>query len=126
MPSPRPLQLTLGRAAGGLGAGALVGAGLTAVGVAAKLLADAFAGGGAGDAGGVASALAGAAVSGVFAFIFALFVYVAGLATIAAPLWALLHACRARSWPVAILLGAVLNGGVFFLLDAVAALSSLA
>jgi hypothetical protein len=44
-------------------------------------------------------------------FVCALIVYVAGLATIAAPLWALLHACRARSWPAAVLLGSVLNGG---------------
>lgn len=45
------------------------------------------------------------------ALIFALtfFIYLAGLVLIGLPAWAVAHACGARSWPAAMLLGAVLN-----------------
>lgn len=52
----------------------------------------------------------------IFAMAFAF--YVAGLMLVGVPAWIVAHVCGARSWPAAMLLGAVLNAGVVLLLAA--------
>jgi hypothetical protein len=111
-------EVTSRRAAVGLASGAVCGAVLVVGFELVLSVADGVAEAAAGRTTVIGSAFASAAPIFVLSFLVAFVAYGAGLVCLAGPLWALLHVYGARSAPVAVLLGAALNGGVIFLLYA--------